>query len=102
MPLGKDFVAFSMIGACVIDSAGYKRDTPQSSLPCALQMKPWCNEKFTSDFLKTIPFIPRVFIFPAWHKTYLAKWKPMIESIAGTEDVLRLGEKHDNCACIIS
>lgn len=101
---GDKVVAFNAVVGAVLDAMHYQgtfKGSYPPTLPNALDMAPWCSEKFVTEFLKKIPHVPRKFIFPARHKAYVSKWKRMIESVCGNDDVMYLTKPPASC-CTIS
>ena len=92
---------FQLIFGSVLDQSGYTKCYPPGkypkSLTCALQMDPWANEKVITEILDRTPWICRYVIFPMWQKAYVSKWKLMIESVAGDEDILQVKDTDDKC-----
>lgn len=102
---GLDAVAFQLFGGALLDAMGYDKSFPKgvpSPLACGKKLPPWCSIDFRNGFLNDAGFFPRTFLFPSWHKTYVTKWKVMIDSVAGNDDVLKLGSQSQGCACIIA
>lgn len=89
---GKDAVAGNAFAGAVMDSVGPLRSRYASykySPPAhALNMGPWASVQQGEAFMNDIPFIPRALVLPAFHKTYILKWRAMIESIGGTVNPL--------------
>jgi hypothetical protein len=76
---------FENIGCSVLDAMGIEIGGV-SLLPGE---KGWCNEKVQEDFLSNFPPPVRQNVLPIWNKRY-QKYKQMILSIQGTEDVLHV------------
>ena len=93
---------FENFGVCIASAMGILVDPKYPFLP---DDKPWCGEALRNDFMSKMPPFPiRGMLMKKWNRRY-QRFKTMIVSIAGTEDVLKLQETQPNqaaCHCIIS
>ena len=96
---GKEYTAFKLFAGAILDSMGGNK---YPSLSTGLKLDPWCTEVERDNFVKSIPFIPRVFVFPGFLKEYATIWKPKIDCIPGTEDVIKNNRIKNGCSCNIS
>lgn len=97
---GPEYVAFKAFAGALCDAAGplnlgFAPGKYPPSLPGAKVMGPWCSEATVNAFVANVPFVPRTFIFPGWHREYVYKWKTMIESVAGDKNVLEITTLED-------
>lgn len=87
---GADQIAGQAMSGAVFDALGmfppsktkkYNYTPPANALVFA---GPWCGQSFLEAFKKKVPFIARALVFPAFHKTYIVKWRALIESLCDT------------------
>lgn len=68
----------------------YFYDPPPNSLQFS---GPWCGPSYTEEFRQKVPFVIRKFLLPMFHKTFIVKWKAMIDGVCGTVDTFQLQNK---------
>jgi hypothetical protein len=82
---GKDAQAGNAFVGSLLDALGAYSDRLASykyAPPASAQIfGPWASVALRDNFMATVPFVPRVFIFPRLHRVYITKWRTMIESI---------------------
>jgi hypothetical protein len=62
----------------------------------------WAGPKTQDELVANFPYFPvRMLLLPGWNTKY-QRYKTMITSIYGDEDVLHIQDHHDGCQCIIA
>ena len=93
---GNDAIAFKALIGAVFDAGGFHNEEYPKTIACGLQIEPWCSEIYINNFYASVPLIPRILIFRGEIKGYKRKWKLMIDSVCGDDDILQLSKKSNN------
>jgi len=111
---GQTAIAVNNFLGAMLDAIGYPESLAfgKDGIPAeykvsgAWRADPWAGD-VNKSFLDSVPFIPRVFIFPGAYKGYVTKWKLLIDSITGDRDIMLVPgpsapQAPVGCGCTIS